>query len=355
MATVTGTHDISTLLAAEVQSVAEFGETRVAEILAADNAAHNAIVADMMSDLADTGTDRQRVYGASTDGDMVEVDEYGRAPTQKNVGSSTVAFPLKKFEYALGWTGDFMLQATPADLARAQQAAQKAHLRMIRKEIQKALLVSANYTWVDSFTDKVSLSVKRLVNADSAIIPNGPNGESFDGSTHTHYNARVAALAISDVQATIDDVVEHGHGADVRIVINRTDEATFKALTGTGGFVPYTDPRMIYRNTDTPGKALDISRLDNRAVGLLGNAELWVKPWGVANYAVVYSAGDPQKPLVMRQKPQPALQGLRIAAELNTHPLHAQYMQAYYGFGVWNRTNGAVLYIGGTSYADPTL
>jgi hypothetical protein len=56
-----------------------------------------------------------------------------------------------------------------------------------------------------------------------------------------------------------------------------------------------------------------------------------------------------------RQRAGAAVTGLRIAAELDAYPLHAQYMEAEYGLGVWTRTNGAVLYVGNTTWADPSL
>lgn len=351
---VTGTHDISSLFAARIQSVAEFGIDNIARIFANDLAAHNRIVADMLGEFAEYTTDRQRIYGASVNGDMVEVDEYGRSSTQKPVAGSTVGFPLKMFQFALGWTEKWMQIHTPNDMALMLQAAKMAHLRKIQAEVKRALLLSSNYTFRDFLVDNVDLGVKRLVNADSAAIPDGPNGEQFDGSSHTHYIARVSTLAISDVTSLINTVVEHGNGGQVRIAINRSDEATWRALTGSGGFIAYPDPRIVYRVTDTPGTTLDITRLDNRAIGVIGAAELWVKPWIPANYALCWDATGP-KPLCMRQRAQTSLQGLRIAATNSNYPLTAQYMEDEYGLGVWNRTNGAVLYTGGTSYTDPTI
>lgn len=354
MAAVTGTHDISSLLAARIQSPAEFGLDTIQQILEADTAAHNAIVRDMVAGLADPTTDRQRLYGSSLDGEMVEVDEFGRGPAQKDVVGSTVAFPLKLFQFNLGWTERWMLTHTPADMAQATQASQKAHWRAIQREIKRALFNNANYTWRDTLVDNVDLAVKRLVNADSAPIPPGPNGEAFTASTHTHYVARVGTLAISDVTSLVNNVVEHGHGGDIKIVINRADEATIRALTGTNGFVAYQDPRMIFNATDVANQRLDISRMDDRAIGLFGAAEVLVKPWGVANYWLCYDAsGAP--PLAFRENGVSALQGLRMVAQNKAFPLEVQYNQAEYGLGVWNRTNGAVLYIGATTWANPTI
>ena len=36
----------------------------------------------------------------------------------------------------------------------------------------------------------------------------------------------------------------------------------------------------------------------------------------------------PQKPVAFRQRTQTSVQGLRIAAELDTFPLHARYLEA---------------------------
>lgn len=351
MANVVGTHDISTLLAARFQSPAAFGLSTIESVLAADIAAHNAIVQNMVGEIAEVTTDRQRIYGTSADGDMIEVDEFGRAPTQKSAPGATVGFPMRLFQFNLGWTDKFMKTATTADLAIKMQAAQKAHLRAIQREMKRAIYGSANYTWTDMLVDNVSLGVKRFVNADSAAIPNGPNGEAYDGTSHTHYTAN-ATLTAAALLACVNNVIEHGFGGAVHLIINKTDEAAVRALSG---FVAYPDPRIVYRVTDTPGATLDISRLDNRAIGIFNGSEVWVKPWAIANYALAYDAGASGKPLAFRQRDQTALQGLRIASQFDSYPLYAQFMEAEYGMGVWTRTNGAVLYFAGVSYTDPVI
>lgn len=354
MATVTGTHDISSLLAARHQTVASFGMDTVVEVLRADLAAHNAIMRDALGDLAERTTDRQRLAGTSASGEMTEVDEFGRVATQKQTPGQTVGFPLRKLDYALGWTRRFLEKATPADLAIGQLAAQKAHRKAVARELRRALYVSSNYTFYDHLVDNVSLSVKRLVNADSAQIPEGPNGEAFDGSTHTHYQARAGSLAASDVDALVKDVLEHGHGGQIKIVIAAGDAATMANLTA--GFTPLNTAFV------TPGSAspttaarLDPTRADNRLIGYWNGAyEVWTKPWAIANYWLAYDASDAAKPLVMRED---TVRGsdLTVEAEIDMYPLRAEYMSAMFGFGVWTRTNGAVLYIGDTSWADPSI
>jgi hypothetical protein len=351
MATNTGTYDISSLLSFRQQTAADFGLDTIAEVLASDLAAWNQTVTEMVQEMAEVTTDRQRVYGTSHAGEMQEVDEYGKASTQKAEVGDTVGFPLRLMQYNLGWTAKYLQVATPADLAAQQIAAQDAHWRRIQKEIKRAIYGATNYTFRDHLIDNVELNIKRFVNADGAGVPNGPNGEVFDPDTHTHYDA-INGVTANALTAAINDVIEHGHGGAVKVGINKADESAVRALSG---FVAYPDPRIVYRATDTPGQTLDISRLDNRAIGIFGGAEVWVKSWVLDNYYFVWDSQDVNKPLAFRQRTQETLQGLRLAASNIDYPLYVDFMEAEFGLGVWTRTNGLVLYTGGSSYVSPTI
>lgn len=355
MPTYTGTHDIAWLLASRYQTVAalDFGE--VQRVLQADLDAHNGLIEDMLSEFVEFTTDTTRPYGdQGSEGEMVEVDEYGRGPTQRPPAApGTVGFPLRKFQFPVGWTEMYLELATGAEIALTQQKAQKAHIRALNRDIRRALFYSANYTWNDFLVNKVDITVKRLINADSTPIATGPNAESFDGATHTHYNAS-ATLTAAAVTANIEDVVEHGFGGRVITVISRTDEVAFRALTG---FIPLQYPYLGNFAT-TAGIAegsLDTTRMDNRQIGWFGASQVWVKPWAIANYIVTYDASATEKPLAFRQRAATSRQGLRIAATLRAFPLVAQYQEAEYGVGVWNRLSAAILYFASGTFADPVI
>lgn len=355
----TGTYTIDTLLQARFPFTNQgpYSYAEVTRTLQADIAAHNAVVTSMMSELCEVTTDRQKVYGSSGQGEMVEVDEFGRAPTQLTLPGSTVAFPLKKLQYALGWTRTFLQAAQVADLAKRTQESELAHLSAVTRQLKLAIFGATNYAVRDYLVDNVVLNVKRFVNADGAPIPNGPNNEVFDGATHTHYLAAAGAFATAaELKTLVDHVIEHGHGGAVRLYINRANEAAIKLLTG---FVPYVEANI--RKADSAVFAtdqnLDMSRLDNRAIGKFEGAEVWVKSWIPSGYAFAFDAASPMKPLAFRQRESTALQGLRIAAEFDTHPLQAQWMEAEYGIAAYTRTNGAVLWLvaNGAAYTDPTI
>jgi hypothetical protein len=353
----TGVYTVADLASITSTTAVNFGLPEIRRTLDTDLAAYNDVLDEMVGDIAERTTDRERIYGASASGEMFESDEYDRGVTIKAGAGSNVGFPLKKFVVDVGWTRDYMLQNTPAQIANTVVSIQGMHTRAVRRELQRALFDSANATVVDRFqSPQINLAVKRLVNADSASIPNGPNGETFNAATHTHYDfLDGAAPTAAALTALIEDVVEHGHGGRVLLNINRAAETAVRALTG---FNAYTDPRLtLGTQANQPGQRLDISRIDNRAIGLFGAAEVWVRSWVPAGYVLAYDAAATQKPLVYRQHPVQSVRGLRIVATLEDYPLYAEVMDSYFGFAAFNRTSAAVLYYAASAsaYVVPTF
>jgi len=354
MAATTGAHTIQDLLDVEHQSVAEFGRDTVEEVLQSDLENHRALTEDMVEDLAEVTEDRQRIYGASGNTTMEEVDEFGEGTTQQDHESGETAYPLRKFLHNVGWTNDYEVNATPADMAQAMLNAEKADVKQIRKQMQKAIFLSSNYTYVDHLVDRVSLDIKRFVNADSAPIPDGPNGETFDGSTHTHYNAE-SGLTNSGLATSVEDLMEHGHTETPVLYISQADESAVRGLTD---FKEYVDARLtLDANANQPQtRRLDTSQpLDNRRIGIFRSTEVWIKPWVPSGYMFIADVDADEKPLCFRQPEQDGLKGLRLAAEIRDYPLNTDVMEHYFGVGVWSRTNGVVHYTGNTTYADPSL
>lgn len=352
-AATTGAHTIDDLLDVKHQSVAEFGRNTVEEIIQNDLENHRAITEEMVNEIADTSTDRQRIYGDAGNTSMEKVDEFGRGTTQEDHDSGEVAFPLEKFLHDVGWTDDYEVNATPADMAQAVLNAEKADVKRIRTEMKRAIFKSSNYTFTDRLIDKVSLDVKRLVNADGDPIPPGPNGKTFDGSTHTHYNAE-NGISNGGVDDSVTDLMEHGHTNEVRMYINQADASAVKGLSD---FKEAVDARLtLDSNANQLRQQRDASRpLDDRWIGTFNAAEVWIKPWVPSDYLFIFDAMADEETLVQRQHQNSGMRGLRLAAEIRDYPLNIDNMEHYMGFGVWNRTNGVVHYTGAGTYSDPSF
>lgn len=349
-----GTLSLSDLLQVTDQTILSFGEDRLFASVQAALAVHNEQVNEMMSTLAVRTTDRVRRYGVSTTVTMEPMDEMGIPHAQKEMPVGTnVAFPLRRNAIATQWTREWFKYHKVSELANQVKQRQDADLRRVIFDLRTALFNPTNYTTLDRLFDNYSLDVKRLVNADSAAIPNDPVGGTFNGATHTHYIARISALAASDVVALLLLVAEHYDAGQQYLYINRAQEAAIRAMTAN--FVAYTDARLTLSDNTTRALGRDLNMVNpyNRAIGLFDAAEVWVKPWIPASYMFTYMEGQ-TPPLVMREQAVGDT-GLTLRYEFDSAPLHAQEFGHDYGFGVWERTNGAVLYTGGTTYTAPTM
>ena len=345
---------LDTMASMNNTTVPQIGEDNVFDALNASLAAHNDLLTEKLASLVVDTTDRLKRYGGVDSMNMETVDEGGSPDAQKISAGATVGFPLRLYGIALQWTRKYLQNATVAEIAAQTIAARDAHIRAADREIKRAIFGSANFTFVDVLIDGVSLAVKRLLNADSAPIPQDPNGNSFNAATHTHYLA-TAALVVADLVSLVETVTEHFGNGEARVYINRAQEAAVRALAG---FVPYTDARIVSADNVTRALgSLNANLLYNRAIGIFTSggvtAEIWVKPWPPASYMFSYIAGA-EKPLRRRTRAAGS-GGLVLQAADEAHPLRAQSFDAEFGIGVFERRNGAVLYTGGGAYVVPTI
>lgn len=342
-------------------NVLAFGEEAMAGFIQLILDAYNDYVADMTANLGvGNPPERETVYGVnSTSGDMIEVDEFGLADAQKIPFSpSSVGFPLRKYQYSLQWTRDYLANVTPRELANQTLGIAEADERNFFNLIRRTLLKATNNTaYLDRYVDNRNITLRALVNADSqAIPPNQVSLATFDASTHTHYLG-TGSYVEANLLAAIETVREHGtDGGDIRVFINAAQRATTAAFST---FQAYGDPRLVYSTAATraQGQIDNPLNLEDYAVGFIGPAEVWVKPWVPANYVIVTVVGGGGAPVLGWRRPDGAnarYAGLAIAAELDRFPLHAQTMQRMAGFSVWNRTRAAVLYTANATYASFT-
>ena len=243
----------------------------------------------------------------------------------------------------------------PADLAGKALDVQAAYLERIRNELAFALLHPTNYKFVDWLGDGTTLSIKALLNADSAAIPDAPDGTSFAPATHTHYNG-TASFAYTDIDALIADVVEHQLGG-VGLFINVSNVATLVAL-GSTKFTALTLAVVAVpgRTSGTVETTTVEEDPANKLVGYWAGYPVYTRSWVPAGYYVALATKSANKPLVHRIDKFASLNGLRLVAQTAMHPLTAQTWEAEVGFGVWGRNAAAVLDSANhTTYTKPTL
>lgn len=355
---------LDTLAVIDKDNVFTYGEDRLYQHIRDLLDAHNRMTQDVLGFLADPTNDNIRRYGAQpVSGEMVEVDEYGAADVQKTaVVGYDVGFPLRAYQYALGWTKRYFEIKTVADIAKEYVAAQQADVKNLKRRALQAFFRATNYSFIDRLTNSQTLPVKALTNADGTAIPYDEFGNSFDGSTHTHLvGAASGTLAAADITALVDNLVEHGvNGGQVVLFVNTAQEAAIRGFTSN--FDPFQAPLLSPGGGSTAdvvagGQKDNPYRIDDRPIGIWdGFVMVWTKPWIPASYIVALLVGGTNEDvLALRTRPVLGYGSYRLVGQFDNFPLRATHFEREFGVGVWNRLAAAILYTGGTSYVQPTI
>lgn len=320
--------------------------------------AHNRLRTMLFDTLVETTQDWLVSWGNNDTVDMIEGDEYSRPDAQKPLVTPVgLGFPLSKKQVAYQVTRDFMETKTLGDLEQVITAATDADIRDTLKTLRAVIFnPTNNLSYKDINATQLTLPLRAFVNADGTYIPPDSFGNTFDPNTHTHYLA-TASFVDTNLKSLINTIVEHYNFGEIEIDINPASEDTVKSFTtGTTKFYPFypVDITPSVNVDRAVGMTADLMNLYNRPIGKFGPATIWIRPWVPTNYLFAFNPAAP-KPLRLRTTPSdPAGGNLRIAADIALYPLQAQYMQRKYGIGVFERTNGAVLYTGGGSYTAPS-
>lgn len=361
-----GTLQVSDTLASLAQSnspqtVAQFGVAETFALIDGDLQYHNTLVnGELIPDLCTRTDQREEVYGTREDMTVEEIDEYGRPDVQKTGFAALMGFPLSSYGRSVGWTWDYMQVASVSELAKQYTAMRTADLRGIKVNILRRFFnPTNNLNYRDAKLDRRNLKLYGFHNADGMQVYTGPNGETFDGTTHSHFTATLTLTAAA-VQSVITNVLEHGRVGQLVLYINRTEEAGIRAMTNPGDFTPYIDARIRQSLTATfvEGQALDLDNPADREIGTFGPAVVSVKPWVPSSYFSVIDKGDAMmKPLAYRTRPGGVFAdfGLRAKHRNEDFPLYADTLARDYGIGVWHRHMAAAHMIGSTTYAAPNI
>jgi hypothetical protein len=340
---------LDTLKSLRNTTVAQYGEDRAYEAVAALLAAHNAIMNDMVQSLCEFTSDRLNSYGGAAPGQMVETDEGGSPDVQKLGQGVDVGFPLKLFTYAIGWTRKYMQNKSVSEWAGQLEGALIAHRLMVESQIKKAFFNPVNnLAYKDKLVDGVTLPIRAFLNADGTEIPPDPYGQAFTPGSHTHYLGTASFIA-ANLSSLITAIREHYNVGSVQVNINQGLEGTVR---GFSGFQSLVDNRIVQSQTTSYAQGMyDLMDIYNRQIGIFDGAAIFVKPWIPANYANAYNPSQ-NKPLKFRTRTG-AWTGLQLAADLADYPLYARFFEDELGIAPYERANGAALQTNNGTYSIP--
>lgn len=345
----TGTHTLADLTQVKNQTINDFGREAVAETILADLAAHNVRVGEMTAEFAEQTTEREEPQPVSDDSRARRVDEVGRVSTKRSDPPGKVGYPIDTLQHAVGWDADFLLIATPAQMALTTVAAERAMLLEHIAGIRSALMNPTNYTHYGYVDDRTETAVKALRNGDGQAPPRSPNLATFQGS-HNHYLAN-AGLTEQAATSLVTTVAEHTINGRLVTLINTADAASWAGLSG---FVPLVDARVRVAADQSVGVAgLDTANATERDIGYYEGSIVRTRGWVPPGYAITYDANATSKVLRRRVPRQPIRQGLRVYGGGFVFPLQADFFVEQFGYGVFNRDAAAVLDFGHANFTAP--
>ncbi len=287
---------------------------------------------------------------------MEQASEFGQ-PKLIRTERVSRGYPLVHYDIGVGFTQEFLDEATTQEVTALADLAEEAWNRRRRQTIYEAIFGNTNYT------DKDGYAVKRLYNADGEVPP---EYEDFvHTGSHSHYLWTAAAtLAAGDLNTMESHLLHHGYGDD--------------ALGGTGGTLWLHVPRAVMTTIRgftnfiaAQSSAIAVVR-DGEVIGgnqptgpgVQGYHNRWTiveDPSIPAGYLLGYVSGgefNVNNPVRVRSHQNPSARGLRLNPGRNDYPLQDSFYDGYVGAGIAHRGAAVVMYIdsgSGGAYVAPTF
>lgn len=317
-------------------------------------------VNEMLDVFSEETSKPRAIWGGAPVLNFEEVGEFGKGKSRKDTRGQELHFPLHKLDATVGKSDEFWKRASVKDLRDVLLGMENGYFSRVRDEIKAAIFNNAVRTpWYDWLMESDRLDkIQPFLNADSAEIPDAPNGSSFTASSHQHYLGFTGAtVAVSDVNYLLGHVREHLVG-EVRLYVDGAMPATLAALSNT----PFVYNQFVNVIDQTTGKIGSTANRDggqtdrnNMFIGTWDGHEVHTRSWVPTGYLVAMGIGDALgKPLWRRTDPM--FPGLITGVEIKDGRITIKESYFYMGFGAFNRSAGAVLdaVTGSNTYTVPS-
>ncbi len=286
---------------------------------------------------------------------MERATEYGQ-PSLVRTERVARAFYLDRWDVGIGFTQEFLDDATDAEIQANRLLVEEAWMSRQRQNVLELLMRSANFT-----DPKEGLAVKRLYNNDGEVPPDY-DIYTFLG-THQHYLTTAgAALVQADLTTIEDDLISHGYGDN--------------SSGGAGGELLLFSPRDLVAKIRTfasfiPSATSQIAAILPNSGVVVGNRPSgagWKVEGTLGKLAIIESTAIPAGNLVatttggqlapsnvlgIRQHINPSARGLRLNPGRNDYPLLDSFYDGYIGGGVKHRGAALVMQETAGAYTDP--
>jgi len=280
------------------------------------------------------------------------LDDNGRARPIKVAGYYDVAFPIQQAGSAWGANYVTRQKMTVGDANRITLSMLEADMRWMRDHIIAALVTSASWTFEDD--EFGSLTIENLADGGSETfqILSGADQMATDNHLVGWANA-INDGADNALVGMYNDLVEHPENGGEVIALVATDLKA--SILDLDTFYEKSDPN-VRLGANTAELVGDLgAAVPGELLGYEVASGAWVVEWkSLPNGYFIGVTTQGEKPLKMRQDPEPELQGFKRVAEREDHPfLESQWLRRA-GFGAFNRVGGYVGLVGNGTYSTPS-
>lgn len=289
---------------------------------------------------------------------MEQASEFGQ-PKLIRTERVNRGFPLTHYDIGVGYTQEYLDDATDIEIRSLADLAEEAWNRRRRQSLYEALFLKTNYT------DKDGNNVKRLYNADGEIPP---EYESYTHlGTHNHYLFTAGvSVATADLATLETHLLHHGYGDDSvggaggQLWLHVPRDIMAK-VRGFADFIPAATASVGFELTGS-GVIVGGNRPTGQGIqGYVGRFAIVEDPTVPAGYLLAFASGgefSPLNPVRMRAHSNPSARGLRLNPGRNDYPLQDSFYDGYVGAGIAHRGSAVVMFedtVVGATYVDPTF
>jgi hypothetical protein len=311
---------------------------------------YNATLEAMLSLFVRRTTDFKTTFKQPTAGRLQPLDENGRARPRKHAAEYDVGLPLAAAGDAWGANYKTLIKMTVQDANDAVDQMQRNDMQWMIDYVLAALFHPTSYTYTDN--DHGALTVQPIANGDTVTYL--PAGGTVT-ATADHILAQAATIATATNPFPTIRTLLRGYRANSGQVIAFVHSNLRDEVEGLATFRERQDPNLSGLSTVETLTANITSALPPNSE-LIGYADgVFIAEWPDMpdNYVIAtQTAGE--RPLAMREEPEPELQGFRFVASRNDYPFEESQFRRECGFGAWNRVGAVVVRVGNGTYAAPT-
>jgi hypothetical protein len=345
----------------KLRSESDITIEEITNLLAGTLAALNAeLLADpWLSLLFNVTTEPTVEYRQGTTTAVTDHTEYGAVDEQRGATQGHM-LPLKAYDYALGWTWDYLRKCRRSQVDADIQGVVQAWRDAWEKKLLTRFFQAADDSGAAKGLGSSGYSPGFAHTAGSTnvdFVPPPYEGKTF-ANTHEHFNF-VNGVSAANWQTGIDeltaDLFEHGHPSPFDLIVSYADQGTVQDLTE---FRTRPQPEIKYGDTQ------DVAMVGEQYIGVVNT------PSGIARVKIsnrlpqyymgcfkAYGVRNPRSPLIVRYSDDMGLVATLLRGKsYRQFPIEQLLTFGEFGVGAQDRTNGAACEMNSASWAaDPTI